>query len=300
MGDSAPAGWDGWSGRRLLTSFAGQAGRAFEVLCTTVPVSPAMAAAARAECAETLGILGLPAPRAPGGSDAVDPAILAMARRFSTDVSEVDDNLRSGLTAACGRSTFEMVQTMYLADFAPRVMAALDALAGTVEPWIEEPPTEVSGAEFWESIEAFLRDVHRLDALDPVLSELVRLHGARQHNCRLCKSIRSRPALLAGADEQLFDAIDDDWSALPDRSRIALGLTDAMIWHPSSFPDMLVASIRGGFTPAEAVELVLDVMHNGANKIAVALAADGANVSDGLEIYEIDHDGVAHYGLALP
>ena len=45
-------------------------------------------------------------------------------------------------------------------------------------------------------------------ALDPVTSELVRLRGAAQHNCRLCKSLREGTALDAGGSETLYDEID--------------------------------------------------------------------------------------------
>ena len=297
-----PRSWEGWSGPRLLEHFAPEPAAAFAVLCSTVPVSGTMAASVRHICADTLGIPGLSGALAPwdaGVPPAIDPAVEAMARQFATDVSAVDDLMRERFTRACGGSMFEAAQTIFIADLAPRVMVALDALAGAGGRWSDTAPVEVDGATFWSSIEGFLRVVYRMDALDPVLSEVVRLHGARQHNCRLCQSIRSRPALVAGADEELFDAIDGKgWTGLPARARTALALTDAMIWHPGSLPDVLMADVRRDFRPAEAVEIVLDVMRNAANKIAVALAADAPHVSSGIEVYEIDLDGVAHYGLA--
>jgi alkylhydroperoxidase family enzyme len=296
--------WDGWSGRRLLDQLAPDAAAVFGALCSTVPVSRSVAATVRSVCADTLGIAGLPSGSDQPSDVEVDAAIGTMARQFATDVSAVDDSLRDRFTRAAGRSTFETVQAIFIADLAPRVMVTLDALAGAGAPWIDSAPVEVDGATFWASVEQFLRVVHRLDVIDPVLSEVIRLRGARQHNCRLCKSIRSRPALAAGANEELFDAIDAidgvGWAGLPERTRIALALTDAMIWHPGSIPDVLVADVRRDFAPTEAVEVVLDVMHNAANKIAVALAADAPNVTEGLEVYEIDLDGVAHYGLAAP
>jgi hypothetical protein len=301
MVDVDPMSWDGWSGRGLLEHVAAEPAAVLEVLCSTVPVSGVLAAVIRSICAETVGLAGLPAAGGDVSDVGVDPAVEAMARQFATDVSAVDDSLREQFTRACGRSSFEAIQTMFVADLAPRVMAALDALAGAGGPWPDAAPVEVDGAAFWSTVEDFLRVVHQLDALDPVLSEVIRLHGARQHNCRLCKSIRSRPALAAGADEALFDAIDGDgWPDLPQRTRTALALTDAMIWHPGSLSDALIADLRRDFSPPEAVEIVLDVMHNAANKIAVALAADAPNVSSGVEVYEIDVNGVAHYGLVAP
>ena len=132
-------------------------------------------------------------------------------------------------------------------------------------------------------------------------SELVRLRGARQHNCRLCQSLRSRSALLAGADDELFALVDDPGAdTLTPRHRVALLLTDAIIWHPARVDDELVAAVRRELTPPERAELVLDVMRNAANKIAVALQADAPHVSSGIEIYDIDAEGDAVYGLARP
>ena len=50
--------------------------------------------------------------------------------------------------------------------------------------------------------------VARLRALDPVTTEIVRLRGATQHNCRLCKSRREGNALDAGGSESLYDQIE--------------------------------------------------------------------------------------------
>ena len=304
MTDDDLASWesvstDRSSGRDLVGLLAPEPARVLNAMWATSPVDVAVTARIRQTCADTLGLVGLPVDDT-GRSDDVDPTIIEMARQFATDVSVVDDDLRARVGQACGRSTFETVQAVFVADLVPRVRVALDALAGAESTWDTAPPTQVEPPQFWATIEEFLREVHRLGALDPVVSEVVRLHGARQHNCRLCRSIRSRPALAAGADERLFDAIDNDgWIGLPERTRAALALTDAMIWHPASISDSLVVDVRRYFTPAEAVELVLDVMHNAANKIAVALAADAPNVTEGTEIYEIDADGVAHYGLGM-
>ena len=85
----------------------------------------------------------------------------------------------------------------------------------------------------WDALVSFARAVPRLDALDPVTTELIRLRGARQHRCRLCQSLRSRPALLAGADDATFAAVDHfDTSDLPPDQRAAIAFTDAMIWTP--------------------------------------------------------------------
>ncbi len=96
---------------------------------------------------------------------------------------------------------------MYIADFVPRVRAGLEALGvgseylGWVRGAVEwDHATDPSDVVFND----FLPAVARMRALDPVTSELVRLRGAAQHNCRLCKSLRESTALDAGGSETLY------------------------------------------------------------------------------------------------
>ena len=58
-----------------------------------------------------------------------------------------------------------------------------------------------------------------------------------------------------------------------------------MIWAPGDLPDL------GALDEAEVVEVVLDVVRNAANKIAVALGADAATVTEGVELFRTDADG---------
>jgi alkylhydroperoxidase family enzyme len=229
--------------------------------------------------------------------------VLAFAEQFAVDVAAIDDDRRAALGAAAGAATGDLVQAMYVVDLVPRVHAALDALFGPSD-WSLPSSTGAhalgDGPELWTAIDGYIRVVPRLDALDPVLTELVRLRGARQHQCRLCQSLRSRPALLAGADDGDFAAVDDHaHSDLLADQKAALALTDAMIWTPARIPAPVADAVRGHLSDAQAVELVLDVARNATNKIAVAFAADAPHVDDGYEIYEIDADGEAIYGLTL-
>jgi hypothetical protein len=70
-----------------------------------------------------------------------------------------------------------------------------------------------------------------------------------------------------------------------------LHLTEAIIIRPDALTDAMVAGAHEHFAPAELVELVLDVMRNSANKVAVAFGADAPNVSEGLQAYDIGPDG---------
>lgn len=238
------------------------------------------------------------------GSDAgtdSHPDALAFAEQFCIDVASLDDGTRDAMNAALGASAFDYVQALYVFDYVPRVRAVLALVAGPLDRVPRQPRTLDTDGGLWPAVDAFLRSVGRLRALDPVTSELVRLRGARQHNCRLCQSLRSRSAMLAGADDELFALVDQSSpGSLSDRHRAALDLTDAVIWHPARVDADVVDAVRRELTAVERTELVLDVMRNAANKIAVALQADAAHVTEGIEIYDIDEDGDAVYGLALP
>ena len=139
----------------------------------------------------------------------------------------------------------------------------------------------------------FLPAVARLRGLDPLTAEVVRLRGAAQHNCRLCKSLRETTALDAGGSETLYDDISrfETSALLTDRQKAALRYVDALIWSPAHIDRGVAAAVLAYFSEAEAVELTLDVMRNASNKAAVALGADAPRVERGTEQYLLDADG---------
>ncbi len=223
-------------------------------------------------------------------------SIVAFAEQCSLDVSAILPDDRSAFLAAAGDSAGILAAALWVMDFLPRTRAALDALFGE-GPW--PGPDVGSGAtDVWGALDALVRAVPKLDALDPVTSELVRLRGARQHDCRLCRSLRSRPSLRAGADQAEFDAVDHYRdSCLTPLQQAALAFTDGMIWTPGHLDPETVAELRGLTGPSEQVELILDVTRNALNKVAVALGADEPHVEDGIEIYDVGPDGELLYGL---
>lgn len=227
-------------------------------------------------------IAGLPAP------NTSDPAVAEFADQFRLDVSSLDAAQQAAFFAAAGADAFGVVQRIYAADFVPRVRAALDAVLGA-GAWPEPAPYD---GDSWALLESFMTAVARLRELDVTTTELVRLRGARLHDCAVCKSRRSRDAIDAGADDTVFAAVDD-WatSDLPDATKTALGLVDAMVLTPDAVPHPVVEAARAHLTEAQTVEVVLDVMRNAANKIAVALGADAATVTDGVELFTTDADG---------
>lgn len=195
-----------------------------------------------------------------------------------------------------GDSTFGVVVQMYIADFVPRVRAGLEALGVGSEylDWVDGPitwdhTTDPSGVVFND----FLPAVARMRALDPVTSELVRLRGAAQHNCRLCKSLREGGALDAGGSEALYDDIEryEGSPLVSERAKAALRYTDGLIWTPAHLVAGVVAEVRAGFSEVETVELTFDIMRNASNKVAVSLGADAPRVEQGTERYLLDADG---------
>lgn len=221
--------------------------------------------------------------------DIYDPAVELFADQFGVDVSLIDDDMRSRFFAATGPTAFEVAQVVYVDDYWPRAGIGIGEVLGDSVFTVAAPGEP---QELWPLVEEFMRQVARLDTLDPVLTELIRLRGARQHECRLCKSRRSVAAIEAGADERTFDAVDSYAdSDLPEATKAALALTDAVIWSPYLIPRDVSAAAAAHLAPEQVVEVVLDVTRNAANKIAVALGADAAAVADGVELFATDADG---------
>ena len=248
----------------------------------------------RQTCGRALSLPPLPAGLAVGGPESdVESVVSEFAEQFSVDVSAIDDALRARLASSLGASAFPTVVLTFVADFVPRVRAGFEAL-GLPVLWAADPTQWDDRSDPADLLfNDFLPGVARLRALDPVTSELVRLRGASQHNCRLCKSLRESNALDAGGSEDLYAQIDhyETADALTDRHKAALRYADALIWSPAHISSDVADGVRAHFTDAEAAELTLDVMRNASNKIAVSLAADAPRVAKGTERYLIDAEG---------
>ena len=247
----------------------------------------------RQTCAKTLSLPPLPTEIVVDGpADEAESVAVEFAEQFSVDVSSIGDDLRSRFTSTLGRAAFPAVVLIYIADFLPRVRVGLEALALPV-PW--------SDAVVWDHdsdladvlFNRFQPGVARLREIDPVTTEIVRLRGANQHDCRLCKSRREGSALDAGGSESLYEQIElyETSAELSDRHKAALRYTDALIWTPANIAPEVAAGVRIHFTEAESYELTADVMRNAGNKIAVSLKADAPRVQSGTERFLIDENG---------
>jgi alkylhydroperoxidase family enzyme len=251
----------------------------------------------RRVCAQTLSLPPLPVEVAVDEPKSEAEVVIAeFAEQFSVDVSAISGEQRSRLFKALGDSAFSAVVAMYIADFVPRVRAGLEALGVGAQylGWTRGPvewdrATDPSDVVF----NKFLPAVGAMRALDPVTSELVRLRGAAQHNCRLCKSVRESSALDAGGSETLYDEIAqfEKSKVLDERVKAALRYVDALVWTPSHLAADDVAEVRARFSEVEAVELTFDIMRNASNKVAVSLGADAPRVEEGTERYLLDADG---------
>ena len=252
----------------------------------------------RTTCATALQLTPLPAEVTVSHPETDAEKVVAdFAEQFSVDVSAVSDAQRAALTGTLGAAAFGAVVQMFVADFLPRVRNGLEVL-GLPVGWVPDDPHWDAGIDAADVVfNGLLPGVARLRALDPVTSEVVRLRGAVQHNCRLCKSLREGNALDAGGSESLYDDIEHYESSelLSEAHKAALRYADALIWSPARISPAVAAGVRKHFSLEQARELTLDVMRNASNKIAVAFKADAARVEDGTERYVIDIDGQTQF-----
>lgn len=270
-------------------------GELYGILTRLVALSPVgqegLNALVRRTCAAALRLPPLPAE----GTPVDDPVITEFAEQFATDVSTLSDVQRKALSKTLGINTFGAVALTFIADYVPRVRAGLAALR--LPPVPDPDEWDRDGDPVDVLLNGFAPMVGARRALDPVTTEVVRLRGAVQHNCRLCKSLREGAALDAGGSESMYDDIEhyEDSVLLAARHKAALRYVDALIWTPARIDAAVATGVREHFTDVEALELTLDVMRNANNKIAVALAADAPRVAEGTERYLLGADGQPVY-----
>jgi AhpD family alkylhydroperoxidase len=109
--------------------------------------------------------------------------------------------------------------------------------------------------------------------LDPVTMELIRIRCAHVHDCRVCSYVRLRPALDAGADEDVLAQVDHyETSDLSERHKVVLRLADAHIFG-SPAPG-LSEQVAEHLTQEEAIDVVLLVAKCSYQKSLVALGLD--------------------------
>lgn len=145
---------------------------------------------------------------------------------------------------------------------------------------------------------AYQDTVVRSRHLDAVTTELVRLRCARQHDCRICQSLRFVEARESGATDGVLSSIDHyETSDLDERHKVALRIVDAFIWRPSEMPDALVVQAGEHFSQEELAEMLLDITKWSTQKIHVCLGTDGTDRvpldEDGVALLAFDETGAA-------
>jgi hypothetical protein len=206
----------------------------------------------------------------------------AFAGQMVLDVASMTADVRTAGLAELGAGAPAFVLAVWTEDMMIRAGAAWREMFG--EEW--RPIPTPARTDPWVAHERFLLEVAKLSALDPVTSELVRLRGARAHDCRLCQSRRNATAIDLAGGRALFD--DRDPSGISDAQALALQVVDAFVWQPIRWPPGLGEQVVDVLGPAPATELTLDIVRNAANKIAVAFGADAPQVETGVEYYDID------------
>jgi alkylhydroperoxidase family enzyme len=220
----------------------------------------------------------------------LDPAVPAVPRsdaivfaeQMVVDVASMTLDVRAAGLAELGARAPAFVLAVWTEDMMIRAGAAWKEMFA--DEW-RPAPTSVE-TDPWAAHESFLLEVAKLPALDPVTSELVRLRGARAHDCRLCQSRRNVSAIDLAGRSDLFD--DSDPSGISDAQALALQVVDVFVWQPTQWPPGLGEQVVDALGPTAATELILDVVRNAANKIAVAFDADDPQVETGVEYYDID------------
>jgi hypothetical protein len=209
-------------------------------------------------------------------------AAVAFAAQMVVDVASLTPDVRAAGLAELGSDAASFVLAVWTEDMLLRAGTAWRELFG--EEW--RPTPTLGQTSGWAAQETFLLEVAKLSALDPITSELVRLRGARAHNCRLCQSRRNVAAIDLAGGAALFESRDP--SEVSDAQALALHVVDAFVWKPIRWPAGLGEQVVSAWGPAAATELILDVVRNAANKIAVAFDADAPMVETGVEYYDID------------
>lgn len=162
----------------------------------------------------------------------------------------------------------------------------------SVEPW--QDPAIAAGLDAWQNA------VMRLDALDPVTTEVVRLRCAANHDCRFCRTVRLAVDGARTVDEGTVDLVARrEADSLTPPHAAAMRLADAMMTQPGCIDDELVEELHRHFDRDELLEMSLDVMKFSHQKIKVSLGLDEPMRPDGsLVDFTIDAEGRPAFGLA--
>jgi alkylhydroperoxidase family enzyme len=217
--------------------------------------------------------------------------VVSLAEQFVMDVGGTTEEMRAELVGCFGADgARELVTAVYVIEFTQRLQLIAARLLDDA-PVASPAPVSADGSPA-ELLHAYQAVVMRDNAVDPVITELVRLRCARTHHCRICQTLRLSDARAAGVDEAMAAKVDHyERSDLPERGKVALRVTDAFITRPDLLTDAVAEQARASFRPAELASVCLAITKWSTQKILVTLDADGA------DRLETDADGVALFGF---
>jgi alkylhydroperoxidase family enzyme len=104
-------------------------------------------------------------------------------------------------------------------------------------------------------------------------------------------SARRAVARPAGPGDLMESVLDFERSALAERQKVALRLTDAFLAHPAGFDDAARHETLEHFSPEQIVELLLKLTAWTVNKTATALGLDDPIDADRLTRFHYDAGG---------
>ena len=115
--------------------------------------------------------------------------------------------------------------------------------------------------DLWAAFNRFYGTLWSEGVVDQPTKEVARLRNARVTGCGICKNLRFEGARAAGLYEVAVARIDDAYatSPLPDRWKLAIRYTDALLLDPHAIDADLRRALLAEFTPAEIVELTLTI-----------------------------------------
>jgi len=228
-------------------------------------------------------------------------AIADFCDQFVMGVGQTSDSQRSAVRHALGdQGSYQLANALYLTDMYLRLAKALpSALSMTLDLPLDNAGAKAcSNADLDALIASFAAAAVRANALDPLVSEMVRLRCAQTHRCRLCASLRVDQALEQGLNEDMVAMIAQYQTApLSDSVKAALELADALILQPLAPEPGLLDRLSAHFTAEQITEICFDVVKWSQQKALVALELDEPQWQ---ETFVLSFDDAGHPVFAGP
>jgi alkylhydroperoxidase family enzyme len=143
-------------------------------------IDPALADALRRRVAASLGV---PVETPPSAEP--EQACVAFADQFVVAVPGVTQEQRDAVAGRVGpERVLELARMLYVFDMSERLVLSLGCLFPPEGDRPDESPGPVARQPLGSAVEGLHAAAMRLHALDPVTTELVRLHCARYHDCK--------------------------------------------------------------------------------------------------------------------